>query len=80
MLSVLTHRSLLRGCLVVLALFAARIAFADVVVATDDVVVRVVVRSSATSQSPAVGSLRKGEQLELIGSIPSWHEVRLPNA
>ena len=79
MLSALTHRSLLRGCLVVLALFAARIGFADVVVATDDVVVRVVVRSSATAQSPAVGSLRKGEQLELIGSVPSWHEVRLPN-
>jgi competence protein ComEC len=51
---------------------------ADVVVPTDDVSIRVVVRSGPSSQSAALGSLRPGQQLELIGSVPNWHEVRLP--
>lgn len=54
-------------------------AFADVVVPTADVTTRVIVRASASGQSAQVGSLRPGEQLELVGSVPNWHEVRLAN-
>jgi Bacterial SH3 domain len=51
----------------------------DVVVPSPDVTTRVIVRASAYSQSAQIGSLRPGEQLELIGSVPNWHEVRLPS-
>ena len=54
-------------------------ALADVVVPSPDVTTRVIVRASASSQSAQIGSLRPGEQLELIGSVPNWHEVRLPS-
>jgi beta-lactamase superfamily II metal-dependent hydrolase len=53
--------------------------YADTVTPTADVLTRVVVRASASSQSAAIGSLRPGEDLELVGSVPYWHEVRLPN-
>jgi uncharacterized protein YgiM (DUF1202 family) len=52
-------------------------AIADVVVPTADVTNRVIVRASASAQSAQVGSLQPGEQLDLIGSVPNWHEVRL---
>jgi beta-lactamase superfamily II metal-dependent hydrolase len=38
----------------------------------------VIVRASASSQSAPIGTLVPGQQLELIGSVPHWHEVRLP--
>jgi len=50
---------------------------ADVVVPTDRVTNRVVVRAEATSQSADVGSLRPGEQLEFVRNVPRWREVRL---
>lgn len=71
------HRPLV--CLLVLLTMAASQAFADVVVPADDVTTRVIVRSSASSQSAPIADLRPGEQLELVGSVPSWHEVLLPN-
>lgn len=58
-------------------LFLAVPAHADVVVPTDDVVTAVVVRQSASSQSAKVGSLRPGEQAELLGSVPNWHRIKL---
>ena len=61
------------------AILCALPAWADVVVPGPDVTTRVIVRASASSQSAQVGSLRPGEQLELVGSVPNWHEVRLPN-
>jgi competence protein ComEC len=61
------------------ALVVASDVSADVVVPSPDVVTRVIVRLSASSQSAEIGSLRPGEQVELIGSVPNWHEVRLPN-
>jgi len=54
-------------------------AFADVVVPTDDVTSRVIVRASASAQSDQVGSLRPGEQAELVGVVPNWHRVQLSN-
>jgi len=54
-------------------------AFADIVVPTDAVVTRVVVRAGASSQTADIGSLRPGEQAELLGSVPNWHRVRLAN-
>jgi beta-lactamase superfamily II metal-dependent hydrolase len=54
-------------------------AWADVVVPSPDVTTRVIVRESASSQSAQIGSLVPGQQLELVGSVPNWHEVRLPN-
>jgi hypothetical protein len=38
----------------------------------------VIVRASASSQSAPIGTLTPRQQLELIGSVPNWHEVRLP--
>jgi competence protein ComEC len=51
----------------------------DRVVPTDDVVTRVVVRAGPTSQSADRGSLRPGESAELLGSVPSWYQIRLDN-
>ena len=62
-------------CLVITAVHA----WADVVVPSPDVTTRVIVRESASSQSAQVGSLVPGQQLELVGSVPNWHEVRLPD-
>jgi competence protein ComEC len=59
-----------------LAVIAAPAA-ADTVVPSSDVTTRVIVRESASAQSAAIGSLRPGEELELVGSVPNWHEVRL---
>src|SRR5687768_11436073 len=58
-------------------LFPAVQAFADVVVPLDDVTTGVVVRQSPSSQSAQVGSLRPGDQAELLGSVPNWHRVNL---
>src|SRR5262245_1232918 len=54
-------------------------AWADIVVPSPDVTTRVIIRESASSQSAQIGSLVPGQQLELVGSVPNWHEVRLPN-
>lgn len=69
-------------CRTLLALAAVLVLFpdsvhADVVVPTDDVVTRVVVRASATADSDDVGRLRPGEQAEYLGSVLRWHRVRL---
>ena len=53
--------------------------FGDVVTPTDDVTTRVIVRQSASGQSAQVGSISPGQQVELIGSVPNWHEVKLAN-
>ena len=52
---------------------------ADTVVPSDDVVSGVVVRLNATSNSDQVGSLRPGEQAELLGSVPNWYRILLAN-
>jgi competence protein ComEC len=67
--------------IVVLAVvvFSTALAVADTVVPTDAVTTRVVVRESASSQSNQVGSLRPGEQAELLGEVPNWYRVRLPS-
>ena len=54
-------------------------ALADVVVPSADVTTGVIVRASASLQSAPIGSLSPGQQLDLIGSVPHWHEVRLSN-
>lgn len=51
----------------------------DVVVASDEVSSRVVVRAGASAQSADIGSLRPGEKAELLGSVPNWYRVRLAN-
>jgi hypothetical protein len=53
-------------------------ALADVVVPSANVTTGVIVRASASSQSAPIGTLTPRQQLELIGSVPNWHEVRLP--
>ena len=62
--------------LIILSLVSFSVS-ADVVVPTDRVTNRVVVRADTTSQSADVGSLRPGEQLEFIRNVPRWREVRL---
>ncbi len=60
-----------------LLLLASFLASADVVVPTDRVTNRVIVRAEDTSQSTDIGSLRPGEQLEFVRNVPRWREVRL---
>jgi beta-lactamase superfamily II metal-dependent hydrolase len=55
------------------------VAHADSVVPTQAVTTRVVVRATASSTSADIGSLRPGEQAELLGSVPNWYRVRLSN-
>jgi beta-lactamase superfamily II metal-dependent hydrolase len=72
----------LSRCALVAALavaLSAGVAFADVVVPAQDVTSRVVVRATASSSSTDIGSLRPGEQAELLGSVPSWYRIRLSN-
>jgi hypothetical protein len=52
-------------------------AAADVVTPTAGVTSRAIARGSATSQSAQFGRLFPGQALELVGSVPSWDEVRL---
>jgi beta-lactamase superfamily II metal-dependent hydrolase len=52
---------------------------ADVVVPSPDVTSRVVVRATASAQSADKGSLRPGDQAELLGEVPSWYRIRLAN-
>ncbi len=54
-------------------------ALADKVSPTQNVAVRVVVRAGASTTASDVGSLRPGEQAELLGSMPGWYHVRLTN-
>jgi hypothetical protein len=66
-----------RAVVLIAILWGSGNAFADVVTPTADVTSRVIVRASASSQSARVGSLFPGQALELVGSVPSWYEVRL---
>src|SRR5205085_253312 len=54
-------------------------ASADVVVPTDAVTTRVIVHATASASSAQVGSLRPGEQAELLGEVPNWYRVKLAN-
>ena len=53
--------------------------FADVVVTSDRVTNGVRIRAGATTQSQQIGMLLPGQQLEFIGSVPRWNQVRLNN-
>jgi beta-lactamase superfamily II metal-dependent hydrolase len=64
---------------VLLTTLGARAEAQDVVVPTQDVTTRVVVRATASALSADRGSLRPGEQAELLASVPSWYRVRLAN-
>src|SRR5262249_22325110 len=48
-------------------------------VPSSDVTTRVIVRKTASAQSVRVGSLERGQQAELIGTVPNWYKIRLPN-
>jgi hypothetical protein len=62
-------------CALLLLLSSA--AFADNVTLSSDVTTGVVVRASASSQTPSVGMLRPGEQALLVGSVPNWYRIQL---
>jgi competence protein ComEC len=65
--------------LVVLLVSSSIVLAADSVVPSADVTTRVIVRATASSASAQVGSLSPGQQAELLGSVPNWHKVLLPN-
>ncbi len=65
--------------LLVVLLLVPSVAIGDVVVPSDRVTSRVVVREDTSAASDNIGSLRPGEQLEYLGSVPRWHQVRLPD-
>src|SRR4051812_34481711 len=54
-------------------------AVADTVTPTNEVVTRVVIRSNTSTGSADIGSLRSGDEAELIDSVPNWYRIRLPN-
>jgi beta-lactamase superfamily II metal-dependent hydrolase len=58
--------------------FAPRL-YADNVTPTDDVTTGVVVRESASAQSARRGRLDPGQTALLLGSVPNWYRVQLPN-
>jgi beta-lactamase superfamily II metal-dependent hydrolase len=60
-------------------LFVLPAAFADIVVLLDDVTNGVTVRKSASSNSTRIGVLNKGEEAQLLGSVPNWHRIKLTN-
>jgi Bacterial SH3 domain len=67
---------------ILIVLFALSLSLAlaaDVVTPSSDVTSRVIVRQTASAQSARIGSLEPGQQAELIGSVPNWHEIRLSN-
>jgi competence protein ComEC len=73
---------IITACFAIIGLADVQVIWAqsgDQVRAIDAVVTRVIVRESATTQSPDIGSLRPGERAELTGSVPNWYEVRLAN-
>ena len=74
-------RHAFRSIVVALAtlVLGTSVALADVVVPKPEVVTRVVLRASASSSSDDIGSLRPGDQAELLGSVPNWYRVRLNN-
>jgi beta-lactamase superfamily II metal-dependent hydrolase len=72
-----TRCCLFAGLLFIVATASA--ALADVVTPTEDVTTGVVVRESASSQSALLGVIRPNEQAVLLGSVPNWHRVELPN-
>src|SRR3954447_7468655 len=70
-------RVIVRFVIAFVGMLLSPVALADVVVPTADVITVVVVRQTASTQSARVGSLRPGEQAELLGSVPNWHRVQL---
>ena len=48
---------------------------ADVVVPSDRVTTRVIERELPSGNSQALGSLRPGEELPYLGSVPNWYTV-----
>lgn len=74
-------RRLVALCLaLVLAVAAPGPAFAQSAVSPTNRVVRsVVVRAGPGRASEAVGALKPGDRAILIGDLPGWFEIRLPN-
>jgi beta-lactamase superfamily II metal-dependent hydrolase len=70
-------RVIVRFVFAFVGMLLSPVAFADVVVPTADVITAVVVRQTASTQSRKIGSLRPGQQAELLGSVPNWHRVQL---
>src|SRR5437660_12936275 len=66
-------------CAVIATLLIPRPAAADVVVPTDAVTTRVIVHATASGSSADIGSLRPGQQAELLGEVPNWYRVKLAN-
>src|SRR5678815_3339575 len=66
-------------CLLGLALVSTVTVQADTVEPTNEVVTRVIVREGASTQVADVGSLRPGDQAELLESVPNWYRIRLTN-
>lgn len=51
----------------------------DAVSPSDRVRRNVVVRAEPTTESPALGRLEPGDQVELAGEAPGWYRIRLPD-
>ncbi len=68
---------ILVACLALAGLCFADSVLADWVVPSDLVTMRVVLREGPSTSTPDIGSLRPGERLPFVGSVPRWHQVEL---
>ena len=67
-----------RALLLLIFLLVPSLAIADVVIPSDRVTRRVVVHEQASGTSRDIGSLRPGEHLKYLSSVPRWHRIELP--
>jgi len=63
----------------ILIAVASTINYAQIVVPSDRVQDRVIVREEPTTQSEIIGSLRKGESAKLLADVPYWYKIELSN-
>jgi beta-lactamase superfamily II metal-dependent hydrolase len=68
----------LKSLLLVSLLFPLALA-AEQVTPSERVKDDINIRSAPSADSPSMGVLQKGESLELLGSVPWWHKIKLPN-
>jgi beta-lactamase superfamily II metal-dependent hydrolase len=72
-------RSSLAWVLLLLVVLFAPAAFANQVTPRPEVRHGVTVREEPRSDSARVGVLKPGDRAHFLSSVPSWHEIRLPD-
>ena len=68
-------------CILAIAFFitATSVALSDVVSPSDRATSGVFVRERPSANSANIGTIQPGQQAELVGSVPYWYQVKLPD-